>query len=215
MHRAQQLCVAIALSVLGSTPCRAGVTVALVERPVSSGVEVAVRLENIAPAPAAGYQIFLEFDSARLSYVSGEYVTDHFGLAVISPIASGVGTIALAAGISPFVGQVPTGADQDVAILRFARVGSGCAALVRVRTNNQPPTRVTGDDAQALLPLGAVNLWPECPADTNNGGTVTVQDLFDFLGMWFASDCRADFNNAGGVSVQDLFDFLAAWFAGC
>jgi hypothetical protein len=27
--------------------------------------------------------------------------------------------------------------------------------------------------------------------------------------------CPADFNNDGVVSVQDLFDFLAAWFAGC
>ncbi len=27
--------------------------------------------------------------------------------------------------------------------------------------------------------------------------------------------CRADFNNSGTVSVQDIFDFLAAYFAGC
>jgi hypothetical protein len=30
-----------------------------------------------------------------------------------------------------------------------------------------------------------------------------------------APACPADFNNSGGVSVQDIFDFLAAYFAGC
>ncbi len=29
------------------------------------------------------------------------------------------------------------------------------------------------------------------------------------------SACPADFNNSGAVSVQDIFDFLAAYFAGC
>ena len=27
--------------------------------------------------------------------------------------------------------------------------------------------------------------------------------------------CRADFNCSGTISVQDIFDFLAAYFAGC
>jgi len=30
-----------------------------------------------------------------------------------------------------------------------------------------------------------------------------------------ANRCRADFNSSGTVSVQDIFDFLAAYFAGC
>jgi|GEM_PF-4276112 len=29
------------------------------------------------------------------------------------------------------------------------------------------------------------------------------------------ANCPADFNNSGGVSVQDIFDFLSAYFAGC
>jgi len=68
---------------------------------------------------------------------------------------------------------------------------------------------------------------PACRADFNTSGSVTVQDLFDFLRAWFAqctaagtpgSACQygsADFNNTSGVTVQDLFDYLAAWFAGC
>ena len=51
--------------------------------------------------------------------------------------------------------------------------------------------------------------------DFNNSGTVTVQDLFDYLAAWFAASPSADFNGSGTVTVQDLFDFLAAFFAGC
>jgi hypothetical protein len=54
-----------------------------------------------------------------------------------------------------------------------------------------------------------------CAPDFNNSGGLTVQDIFDFLGAWFAGDPRADFNNSGGLTVQDIFDFLGAWFGGC
>ncbi|MCC6321063.1 MAG: hypothetical protein IT438_06450 [Phycisphaerales bacterium] len=51
-------------------------------------------------------------------------------------------------------------------------------------------------------------------ADVNNSGSVTVQDIFDFLGFYFAGDLRADVNHSGSVSVQDIFDFLGMYF-GC
>jgi hypothetical protein len=54
-----------------------------------------------------------------------------------------------------------------------------------------------------------------CPADYNESGTVSVQDIFDFLAGYFAGNPRADFNGSGGLSVQDIFDFLAAYFTGC
>ncbi len=54
-----------------------------------------------------------------------------------------------------------------------------------------------------------------CAPDINCSGTVTVQDIFDFLTAWFAAAPLADFNGVGGVGVQDIFDFLEAWFAGC
>jgi len=54
-----------------------------------------------------------------------------------------------------------------------------------------------------------------CRADFNNSGTVTVQDIFDFLAAYFAGSPAADFNSSGTVTVQDIFDFLAAYFAGC
>lgn len=54
-----------------------------------------------------------------------------------------------------------------------------------------------------------------CLADINCTGTLTVQDIFDFLAAYFAGDPLADINGVGGLSVQDIFDFLVAWFSGC
>jgi hypothetical protein len=55
---------------------------------------------------------------------------------------------------------------------------------------------------------------PCCKADYNQSGTLTVQDIFDFLAGYFSADAKADING-GGISVQDIFDYLAAYFAGC
>lgn len=54
-----------------------------------------------------------------------------------------------------------------------------------------------------------------CLADFNGNGTNTVQDIFDFLGAWFAGNPRADVNQADCVNVDDIFAYLTAWFAGC
>ncbi len=63
---------------------------------------------------------------------------------------------------------------------------------------------------------GIVYLRPApCPADFNGTGGLTVQDIFDFLGAWFAGVASADFNGVNGITVQDIFDFLGAWFGGC
>jgi hypothetical protein len=54
-----------------------------------------------------------------------------------------------------------------------------------------------------------------CQADIDCSGSVTVQDIFAFLGAWFAGEDAGDFNHADGISIQDIFDFLSAWFDGC
>jgi hypothetical protein len=59
------------------------------------------------------------------------------------------------------------------------------------------------------------NTIPCCKADYNHTGGLGVQDIFDFLNAWLASDPRADVNGVNGLEVQDIFDFLNAWFAGC
>ena len=64
-----------------------------------------------------------------------------------------------------------------------------------------------------------VRTTPCCYADFNKSGTITVQDIFDFLAAWFAHSPLAKVGGDGtGASptVQSIFDFLAAWFSkGC
>jgi len=57
-----------------------------------------------------------------------------------------------------------------------------------------------------ILPLS-------CRCDWDNNGTLTLQDLFDFLTSWFASN--GDFNGDGATLLQDIFDYLTCFFNGC
>lgn len=54
-----------------------------------------------------------------------------------------------------------------------------------------------------------------CVADYNCSGTLTVEDIFDYLNGWLAVAPAADVNGVDGVTVQDIFDFLNSWLAGC
>jgi hypothetical protein len=47
----------------------------------------------------------------------------------------------------------------------------------------------------------------------NHDHTVSVQDIFDFLNLWFAGSTLADWNRSGAIEVQDIFDFLNAWLS--
>jgi hypothetical protein len=71
------------------------------------------------------------------------------------------------------------------------------------------------DTGLATSRRGSILVELGCPADVNGDGSVTVQDIFDFLAFYFANDPRGDFNGAGGITVQDIFDFLSAYFAPC
>jgi hypothetical protein len=54
-----------------------------------------------------------------------------------------------------------------------------------------------------------------CPANYNQVGGLSVQDIFDYLSDYFSGHPNANFNGINGVSVQDIFDFLFAYFQGC
>ncbi len=189
--------------------------ISLVRLPGPS-LSLALRVTDIGPIPAAGWQAFLEYDTTRVTFVAGAYVTTQFGLPVINPITPvAPGVLNLAAGINPTIFQPPTNFDQDVAYLLFNFVGTGCEPRVRFRAAAFPPTRLSDAAGLSILPLTSDDPWNPCPADISGNGIISVQDIFDFLAFYFAGDCRADFNNVSGVSVQDIFDFLAAYFAGC
>jgi hypothetical protein len=70
------------------------------------------------------------------------------------------------------------------------------------------------DGSDAIIEAGLADPAP-CGADVNRDGTLTSQDFFDFLPLFFAGEPAADFNASGVVDSQDFFDFLAAFFAGC
>jgi subtilisin-like proprotein convertase family protein len=59
--------------------------------------------------------------------------------------------------------------------------------------------------------LNIIGTAPRCPCDWNRSGSITVQDIFDFLTDWFTS--LGDFNNDSSQGVQDIFDFLTCWFS--
>lgn len=77
---------------------------------------------------------------------------------------------------------------------------------------NQPSGSV---HIQALSITADGRIGIACPGDFNCSGGISVQNVFDFLGAFFANDPQADINDAGGVSVQDVFDFLGFFFEGC
>lgn len=52
-----------------------------------------------------------------------------------------------------------------------------------------------------------------CPADYDQSGAVTSEDLFDFLADWFQGD--ADYDRSGMTDVADIFQYLSDWFRGC
>lgn len=54
-----------------------------------------------------------------------------------------------------------------------------------------------------------------CAVDVSLDGFVTVNDIFQFLNIWFASAPGADFDGVGGITTGDVFAFLNAWFQGC
>jgi hypothetical protein len=58
---------------------------------------------------------------------------------------------------------------------------------------------------------------PCCHADFDGSGSLSAQDIFDYLNAWFAASpyCHVGGNGVTPPTVQDIFDFLGDWFAGC
>lgn len=95
--------------------------------------------------------------------------------------------------------------DSAVACCR----GSTCSVIASAQCTGRSIAGATTCNTAANA------VTPCCKADYNQSQSVTVQDIFDFVNAWFASNPLADFNGAGGVTVQDIFDFVGAWFNGC
>jgi hypothetical protein len=74
-------------------------------------------------------------------------------------------------------------------------------------------------DGSACGPAG--NPTTCCMANFDGVNGIAVQDIFAFLGAWFAQagqtgpGLSADCNHDSIVNVSDIFAYLGAWFAGC
>lgn len=87
--------------------------------------------------------------------------------------------------------------------------------ISRSRTNFDPELHSGPAWRNLANPDEGVVSTPDCPADHNLSGNVTIQDLFDFLADYFAQDPAADVNGSASLTVQDIFDFIKAYFRGC
>jgi hypothetical protein len=64
-------------------------------------------------------------------------------------------------------------------------------------------------------PVLFTSQMPTCPADFNQDGLISPDDIFAFLTEWFVGGPRADVAPPAGIDVQDIFAYLATWFVGC
>ena len=87
--------------------------------------------------------------------------------------------------------------------------------ISRNRSNVDPNIHDAEPWATHMLPDAADDEVPDCAADFNADGEVTVPDIFAFLSAWFATGDAADFDGNNAIEVPDIFAFLSAWFAGC
>lgn len=179
------------------------------------GLTVEVSITDLGINEVAGYQIFMQYNALRFAFVSGQYVTDCYGLPLVSPITASGGKITLAGGVNAFSGQQPTSVDCAVAILHFQVLDADCIPEVLLPTNISPPTRLTTPQGQEIAPLRLISIRRGCTADYNADTFVSVDDLFIFLNDYFLGSCRADIDGLNGVAIDDLFLFLNAWFVGC
>ena len=109
---------------------------------------------------------------------------------------------------TPDTGSSVVSIDGTFGLALSSRIG-GLLRHYQNVTVDVNATTSTADDIDALLEITI------CLPDVNRSGTLTVQDIFDFLNLYFANDLAADYNNSFSITVQDIFDFLSGYFAGC
>jgi ELWxxDGT repeat protein len=54
-----------------------------------------------------------------------------------------------------------------------------------------------------------------CPADYDNSGAVSVDDLFGFISDWFSGNLNTDTDNSGAPDMNDLMGYFNTWMGGC
>jgi autotransporter-associated beta strand protein len=139
------------------------------------------------------------------------------GVATDPPLIRALGSLSF-----PIFGTVPVRVDQLTpqpvgTAIKLLDCGSGTGNPQLSRFALGAPGAGSGRGVLTVnnRVLSYVVTGNPCAADTNGSGDLSVQDIFDFLTIWFAGSTGADFNQSGQTTVQDIFDFLTNWFNGC
>lgn len=179
---------------------------------------VLVEMSNIPPGtPAAGFQAFIEFDTAKVAYITGNYPAAPFGLPII-PIAGGPGELDMAAGINQPLLQLPTINDAMVAELFFLSIDGDGEDVVRFRANT-PGTTISAVGGDPIGPLTLIDLYEfsgNFPGDLDDDGIVDGFDLGALLANWGPCvppnvECLGDLNCDLQVDGADLGILLSNW----
>lgn len=120
---------------------------------VQPGEPVTITLsQTCLPGLVRGYQAFLQFDTARLTFGSGAYITPMpYGLPIITPISAAGANLDLAAGINDLGGQVPTSSSADLVTLNFTAGATEGLTQVTFRPHD-PPSRFTDPFGGPVVP---------------------------------------------------------------
>ena len=123
--------------------------------------------------------------------------------AVLASASSAAGQVTLTSFSIDGGGNVLSGG----ALSARCTIGSGIGGTAMVGGNY----RATASFLNPTTTGGAV---ARCPADIDGDGSVTPDDLAEFMGAYFGNppDLIADFTRDGRVDPEDLADFLNAYF---
>lgn len=133
---------------------------------VRPGEPVTVRLlMSCVPGRVRGFQAFLSFDPAALTFVSGSYTSEPFGLPILYPITANGPDIDLAAGIDDLGGQDPTSTSAHLVTLDFIAGSSDGLTTVAFRPH-EPPTRFSDEFGGELGPALLVDSPTICVDNT-------------------------------------------------
>jgi hypothetical protein len=117
--------------------------------------------------------------------------------------------------VGGFFGVIGTTCNPSVCPIGICCRGATCTIKSFYDCN---PTGNAGAVISGLAgACGTSSTTPCCLPDYNKSGSISVQDIFDFLNDWFAGSLFAipgGNGDTGTLNVQNIFDFLNAWFAG-
>ncbi|MCZ6652142.1 MAG: cohesin domain-containing protein, partial [Planctomycetota bacterium] len=142
---------------------------------IGDPVVVTLSMLNLGSNEAAGFQAFLSFDITRLTFISGSYTPEPFGLPIILPIEADGGNIDLAAVINVFGGQSPTSVDAELVQLTFEALVGGCVVSVTFR-EYITPTALTDPVGLPIEPLLLIGLPDLAEVDDDDACTDDICD---------------------------------------